>query len=167
MHGRTFTLVLLLLFFSFMAYAQEAEKCKKIPTRQAVVLDSLSVLPHTIRLSRELPWNFSPDENTIQVKALDVDSVEVCFRTLGVAVHQARYRYDLAAYEAGALLNPDEKYVPTVLNTKILEKEELFKSDLQKSGSLTRGLSVGNAQDVFVNSAINLQSRECSQKIFG
>ncbi len=85
------------------------------------------------------------------------DSLQIGFRVLPYRLDQTEWRYNRADYQAGKLAEQDS--LPFVLKAPVApEPEALFTSEsLQKNGSLTRGLSFGNTQNVFVNSALNLQ----------
>jgi hypothetical protein len=53
---------------------------------------------------------------------------------------------------------PEEQADQPESNDLIDHREELFRTDkIYKSGAISRGISFGNRQDIFVNSALNLQ----------
>jgi len=88
---------------------------------------------------------------TNPIKPVVPDSVMVCYRVLPLNLALAKYRRKLTA--------ADSLRLPGVYYTESLgQKEELFTTPgLNKTGTVTRGISFGNKQNVFVNSALNLQ----------
>ncbi|MBB6328811.1 hypothetical protein FHS59_004470 [Algoriphagus iocasae] len=154
-----------IVLLGFFASAQAQEKClwvKSTDFTQPKLIDSLSVLEESIRVSdsqgNSFPFQYDLNTNQLQIifgeRAIP-DSVQVCYQTFILRFDQpAAKRTLLADYDSMARFR----------ETRVLEsptfdfREELFPStDLYKSGSLTRGISFGNTQNVFVNSALNLQ----------
>ena len=148
-----------LFFFPILAEAQSRpEVCRWVkPSEGAQLLDSLSVYPPSITLAGndslpDLDYNLSTGQLLFKEGAWP-DSVFLCYRQLPFALHQTYQNRTLALYDSNALF----EYPLSPLPERQL-KEELFASDsLQKSGSLTRGISFGNRQNVFVQSSLNLQ----------
>ena len=80
------------------------------------------------------------------------DSLLVCYRVLPLRLAAARYRrpiglMDSADFRRGAMLFEDFSVKEQILSTP----------GISKTGNLARGISFGNTQNVFVNSALNLQ----------
>ncbi|MBY5952904.1 hypothetical protein KUV23_18125 [Algoriphagus marincola] len=160
------TLILLFLIFGISLSAAKAqEKCSDyqvVLLEQGLELDSLSVIEESIRIVGDgfdsLRWSF--DLNTNQIKIVfpndfESSSIRICFRTFPFRWDQAVARRSLRVdYDSAARF-----YDNRVVDSEIFDfREELFPTtNLYKSGSLTRGISVGNTQNVFVNSALNLQ----------
>ncbi len=143
-----------------LGFGQSAgESCKYImASRSEVALDSLSVIPGSIYIKSNENVDYHYDLNTglIYFDVLQpMDSVLICFQTIPFPLHKTYQRKSLAEYQAQ--ITPSVQYqkkVPSIID----RKEELFPTDnLQKSGSLSRGISFGNTQNVVVNSALNLQ----------
>jgi len=90
------------------------------------------------------------------------DTVYLRFRVLPAVLHGNFYNKDsLKIYnKPNALENP-------FLISSNLKREDIFgNSGLNKSGSISRGINVGNAQDLSVNSTMNIQlSGEISQNL--
>jgi hypothetical protein len=153
------------LFFGSIWCVQAQEKCLWLPVsalEAGVELDSLSVLPESIRVldrsgtshsfnlifsTRHLTVNFDP--------AARPDSAQVCYRTIAVRLDQTFSKRTLMAdYDSTAMFRDTRTRALPDFDIK----EELFPTtNLYKTGSLTRGVSFGNTQNVFVNSALNLQ----------
>lgn len=154
---RGFSISLLLLFASLSVTAQEASAdCKWISTfGSPVVLDSLTVIPESIRIEEDAQFDFNLSRNEITITSAKTDSVRVCYQTLPFDLHSTRSNRTLDIYDSAALFKDAVLYEQTLA---IPRREEAFQTDgIQKTGSISRGISFGNRQDVFVNSSLNLQ----------
>lgn len=86
---------------------------------------------------------------TVQLAA---DSVQVCYRVLSSLLTQTYAARDIALYDESG---DAPVFVPS---GPPIEKEEIFEfSGVEKYGAITRGVSFGNRQNLFVNSSLNLQ----------
>ncbi|MFP4339783.1 MAG: hypothetical protein ACLFQO_05045 [Cyclobacteriaceae bacterium] len=144
------------------AQTKPDELCREIQlSTDSVFLDSLSLVPSSLRVSKNGQFleedAYSYDYNSgylhLSVPIDPKDRWEVCYRRLPFSLAAGYQHKSLELYDSTSLFSIKETSL-----TGLGVREELFSTPrLQKSGSLSRGLSVGNRQDVFVNSALNLQ----------
>ena len=146
------------------AKAQE-ETCKWVPSamsQKGFLLDSLSVLEETIRISdahgKTYTFKYQLSDGTIKVLEAGnslPDSLLFCYRTMPYALHQQKFRRTLMEdYDSMAMFRNLRVQASPAFDFR----EELFPTNqLNKSGNLTRGISFGNSQNLFVNSSLNLQ----------
>ncbi|QDH79361.1 hypothetical protein FKX85_10065 [Echinicola soli] len=125
-----------------------------------VKLDSLTALESSISISgeRDYQWIYNSSSGFLTIyrgKNAFPDSLQVCYRRFPYALNRTFSHRTLEAdYDSMAYF----KKVKEVEGEVYDFREEIFPSGkLNKSGSLTRGISFGNTQNVFVNSALNLQ----------
>lgn len=154
-----------IICFSCFGSAAAQEKCRWVSSdtfAKPVIIDPLSVIEESIRIEgrggEHYSFEYALTDNTLRIlpeKSAFPDSVLLCYRTFSVRFDQPVRRRTLL-----------EHYDSTVKfqDTRMAElpafdfREELFPTtNLYKSGSLTRGISFGNTQNVFINSALNLQ----------
>lgn len=153
-----------LLLLGPAAWAQQ-ERCRWISweeTKGSLLLDSLSALEESIRVTdnNENSYNFRYDlaSKVLQIDLRDQavpDSILVCYRTFPHDFTKTYARRTLMAdYDSMALFKDNRRQAVQTFDFR----EELFPSNnLNKSGNLTRGVSFGNTQNLFVNSSLNLQ----------
>lgn len=149
--------------FSNSVIAQE--KCRWVQSEVfaiPTVPDSLSLLEETIRITDKegTSYNFKYDlsANKLQIlfeSEVKPDSLLLCYRTFSIRFDQPVARRTLLTdYDSTAKFKDNRMAELPAFDFR----EELFPTtNLYKSGSLTRGISFGNTQNVFVNSALNLQ----------
>ncbi len=124
--------------------------------------DTLTLDPASLKIifptDSSLRLSYSATDNIVRFVGTRLpDSVLVTYRVLPLLLGKPQFRrnpamYDTLVYFGG--IDPDRRNAKK-LNEK---REELFATKgIQKTGSLTRGISFGNSQNVFVNSALNLQ----------
>lgn len=153
------------LFLALTWSVQAQDKCQWYSAgyfEAPAELDSLSAIEESIRVldrnGRSYPFIYRLTDRTLQVKLDSIakpDSIQVCYRTLAVRLDQTLARRSLAGdYDSMAMFK-DNRVQPA---QQLDIREEFFPStNLYKTGSITRGVSFGNTQNVFVNSALNLQ----------
>jgi hypothetical protein len=145
---------ILILIFGLLFQAANAqlsnERCKWVKTlNQPFQLDSLTIVSGSIiATNSEISQNITNGTVTIKSTA---DSVLVCYKVFPYSFHQKHFNRDLSVYDSNAY------FKDPVAAPGLLKKEELFATEgLYKNGSISRGISFGNNQDIFVNSALNL-----------
>ncbi len=138
----------LIILVSFCLNGQNL-KCKTIPSNAQVKLDSVLIEPGSITVSANYEWNDSTQ--VIQVISQQSE-VEVCYRVLNPLLTKTYQNRNIADYD-------DSREIAIISNQNPgVEKEELFDfGGVQKYGAITRGVSFGNRQSLFVNSSLNLQ----------
>lgn len=124
-------------------------RCKTIPANQKIQLDTIAIEPGSITGIED--YQYVDSTQAIQVIS-DLDSVEVCYRVLSTILTQTFKERDLAIYDdSGEPSNFQSLAAP-------IEKDELFEfGGVEKYGAITRGVTFGNRQSLFVNSSLNLQ----------
>ena len=151
--------IIFLFFTAFGVFAQsQYDQCKWIQTGTKVTLDSLTVFPESLRITEPettIRFNFDLNTNSIQIEHESIDSVRVCYRTLPYDLHSNRANKTLDIYDSNALFKDAVLYQETLALPK--REEVVSTENIYKTGSITRGVSFGNRQDVFVNSSLNLQ----------
>jgi len=154
--------IIIVIFFSIpiLSFAQEDPhlRCRELTiTRSEFILDTLTIIPETITIDGidSTSYQFDPNTGLILFLRKPQEAVNICYRTLPFALHKAYSRKSLLDYNEQSMYSSmQQKPVARILE----KKEELFPTEnLQKSGSLSRGISFGNTQNVVVNSALNLQ----------
>lgn len=142
-----------------LGFSQEHQRCKSIMmSRAEEPLDSLTVIPESIYFegNREIRYQYNPNSGLIYFESgQTLDTVTICYQTIPFKLHKTYQRKNLSDYQEQNSYNSKKDEAKTQMLDK---KVELFPTDnLQKSGSLSRGISFGNTQNVVVNSALNLQ----------
>jgi hypothetical protein len=132
-------------------------------TSDTITLDSLSIVPGTFLLQ-------GPDGHFADTSLYHVDPVRsMLFPSASLLNDSLNYKasYRVFPFNFGkqyqhkklSLLEPGEE---GLVNPFVYDQQrqgtDIFKTDgLSKSGSISRGVSFGNSQDVVVNSSFNLQ----------
>lgn len=153
-----------ILLLPQLLHAQSKARIKQVlfAPGQWIKLDSLSIIPGSIKVY---------DGNSTQISdtAYVVQSWASIIKIKSAQVQPIRITYSVFPYNFNQgisnkdkrLLNGREnfnRYNPFAIVNQQESAGELFRFDgLNKSGSISRGISVGNRQDVIVNSSLNLQ----------
>jgi hypothetical protein len=152
--------ILLLYFFllSTSAFSQiDNKRCKWVKfTSDPFVLDSTAIFPGSLRVVYPATGTIiSLEGEVVKLKSDNApDSLFVCYQIFPFNITKPAFKRDRKTYDSGSYFREDFTYKYGVPQTK----EELFSSPgLNKSGNISRGISFGNNQSVFVNSVLNLQ----------
>jgi hypothetical protein len=151
----------LILFIAISAEAQVSnERCKWLKASDSpVLLDSLTLIPGSLRNVHSsdslIIENYDPNSGILKFKiSSGNDSILICYNVFPVNFRQSYNKRSMAEYDSNAMF----KSRPLLKNDLLLQREEIFATEgIHKTGSLIRGISFGNTQNVFVNSALNLQ----------
>ncbi|MDW8211082.1 MAG: hypothetical protein RMJ44_08345 [Cytophagales bacterium] len=152
-----------------------AEKCNTFPLSfkpdsigwvAIITPDSLTLFPSSLRLVAIFPnypmqWKYDLQGNQLIFYAaqdtLLPDSVRICYRLMPIALHRPLFRRSQTLYDSGLYGKINSDLTPITYPSRFPREQVFNIQGLQKNGSLTRGIAFGNRQDVFVQSALNLQ----------
>jgi hypothetical protein len=155
---------ILLFLLPIFLYAQIGNnfRNKIIAPADKVQLDSLSIIPNseivrlkdgTIVSSNDYFINYP--KSLLIFNSKPQDSIEISYRVFP-------FNFDKTYQnKSDSLIRPDVKgsFNPFLFSgTELMPKNEgIFSDGLNKSGSISRGFTIGNNQDLAVNSFLNLQ----------
>jgi hypothetical protein len=122
-----------------------------------IAQDSLSIVLSSVYITKgkdTLQDAFRIDQPTATIFATrSLDSVELIYTTYPINLYEEYYHKDTSLIQKkSSLLTPINTY-----EVKAERQEPIFFEGLNKSGSLSRGITVGNNQDAVLNSNLNLQ----------
>ncbi|MDX1904295.1 MAG: hypothetical protein SFU27_09065 [Thermonemataceae bacterium] len=150
--------LLLFFFWGIFQPLKAQERCKKVAITQPLK-DTLSIIPNSFTFKSNdstlhLIYDFEKNQafwRSNQTYTLS-DSITVCYRVLPFLVNKKKSKHEIIDTLAFTI-------TPLRPISEIAEKkEEIFSTDsIQKTGAIYRGLAIGNQQNAFVNSALNLQ----------
>jgi len=161
--AKTFGFFLCFFCHHFSTQAQEIERCQWIKYQKGKFqIDSLSIVPNSFSIKKApnseltLWYDFNTNEIEFSQILSENDSIFVCYKVFPFKLNQKYYKRDVEVFYDSSFYYSDE-YLDQ-LPTFSTERNEIFALEgFQKSGNLSRGISFGNTQNVFVNSALNLQ----------
>jgi len=165
----TFSLLLfLILVVTVNAQQLSSWRTKSVSSlNDTLFLDSLTIVPGSIHVISEsgnktdtsyfrtdyingiLIWKNNPTERN----QLYGESIRVGYRTFNFRLN------NILTHKDTSLVNPEilHVYNPFTARGGDKDKDPFHFEGLNKSGSISRGISFGNNQDVVVNSSLNLQ----------
>ncbi|WP_277479389.1 hypothetical protein [Catalinimonas alkaloidigena] len=128
----------------------------------SVRLDSLSIVPGSLQIlagdqildNASYHYDYNTHYLHFHPDALPNEVTTIHYRLLPFSLRQTHAHKDISIYDSTAFFRDAVDHG----SYNLLGREELFKTPkLYKSGSISRGISIGNRQNVFLNSSLNLQ----------
>ena len=161
---------LLILCFFVDALAQQTGslRAKLFPAnRDTILLDSLSIVPGSVKLFTRnnqplddfffitdyVNGRLIRNKNQTERVLLPDDTLRAVYRVFSFSFSRVFTRKDTSLMSPAAL----HVYNPFAYSGEDAGKDPFHFEGLNKSGSISRGISFGNNQDVVVNSSLNLQ----------
>ena len=155
---------LLILFpvtlFCLPAFGQKGfDRHLKLAAKQKLYIpDSLTIIPESIIIipGEGATWRAEPDSSGISINYTgNADSLTISYSTLPYNLTRRYRNRPLNEYDSSNTI----AQISTFRYKPIFEpREEIFHSDdIRKSGAISRGISIGNSQSLYVNSVFNLQ----------
>lgn len=159
-----FRRILVIIIFwigTLNVFSQETSLRKKtiLATKEKIQLDSLTIFPNSLRVfcgKLALPrsdYNFDPSNSQFDLTVSCQDSITLEYRVLPINLAKIYATRDTSILYSEEKGNRD-KYL--IQNTYSVN-DVFGGSGLNKSGSISRGVSFGNNQDLGVNSTLNLE----------
>lgn len=154
-------LITLSILWCTFSYAQESNKREYYLTElsDTITLDSLSIYPSSLQVfcgeSQLADSDYYFDFNSTQffLRKACQDSIRLEYRVFSLNFSKIYAEKDTSLIYAG-----QNKTIDDFKYTASFDAEDIFGgSGIQKSGSISRGVSFGNNQDLSVNSSLNLQ----------
>ena len=126
--------------------------------RDSVQIDSLSIIPGSFYINMDTSsYELNYFKGFIRFYKKNNDSIFVRYRTYPLnftSVVQKRSPNNPSKINQKNILTKN----PYMYTPRTLSREDLFGSNsLQKSGSISRGINIGNTRDLSVNSNMNLK----------
>ena len=146
-----FPVSLIFCLLALSVAGQKNLKCIHVDPGVSTQLDSLPVEEGSIRLEPDIAFFYDPVTHDILIDSTIKEQIEVCFRTISKGVFDPVSGRDIKTYAPSGSHKPVSTAVP-------IEEAEMFDFEgMESFGSISRGVSFGNRQNLFVNSALNLQ----------
>lgn len=147
---------------AYSSYGQITNKRTKwVKTHSPdLILDSLSILPNSLKIlyPKDSSLSIQYDINTNKANVVGdtlLDSVLVTYAVLPLNLAKPVFKRDISKLKNDNYYRDNFLFPDRALPEK---REELFSSPgINKTGTISRGISFGNNQNVFVNSVLNLQ----------
>ena len=146
----------------FQTQAQSNVKTKiYLPKNDTIFLDTLSIIPGSIKIktpNRIVDTSYYtinyPKKNIVFKKKIN-DTLQISFKTFAFNYEKPYF------HKSTSLLTKDlslpQSPISLAFKGSELINEGFINDGLNKNGSISRGISFGNNQDVVVNSSLNLQ----------
>ncbi|MBS1636033.1 MAG: hypothetical protein JST26_08970 [Bacteroidetes bacterium] len=153
-----------MLFLTVISQAQTAGGIKKkrfVAKNDTIYLDTLSLIPGTVNVKFSNPamdsssYTIDYKTKSIVLKKKSADTLTVQYKTFPYNFEKPHYHKDASILTKDLSLakNP----ITIAFEGSSNSKDNFITDGLNKNGSISRGISFGNNQDVVVNSNLNLQ----------
>lgn len=156
-----FILIFVLGLFSQSKSQSNFKQKKYVLKSDTIFLDSLSLIPGSVKISIK---NNNIDTGSYKIiypikaivfKSKPTDTVAISYKTFPYNFEKTFYHKDpkILTKDLSLPVNP----FSISFNQPNPESDSFLSDGLNKNGSISRGISFGNNQDVVVNSSLNLQ----------